>query len=252
MASSLVGHVSPPPLGIRVLNDTQLASWYDPVPVCMLRSYKDGTFLPNASYEGVLAHCNNVTATPARYPNGFKILPSSAYSNKVRSVCCVEDLPLVDRGFDWVIDGYEDGTATPVLNMFLAMSKRNLSILMMGDSVNRQFYGALLEELIREGGDVKGTIRSFPMHGERWWFEGLHSKVLGSFPQAATWTPNATLFPAHAPWNTVYIYDANMWYFSLWCVPMSSLPPDPDPCLTTRFPYPLNGFPGRSCGSATR
>jgi len=233
-----MSRVSPPPWGIRVLNGTQLSTWYDEVPVCMLRSYKDGTFLPNASYNAVLEHCKNISATPARYPYGFKILPSSAYSNKVRSVCCVEDLPLVDRGFDWVMDGYEDGTATPVLDMFLAMSKRNLSILTMGDSVNRQFYGALVEELIREGGDVKGTLQGFPMHGQRWWFEGLHSKVLATFPQSAMWTPNATLYPGHAPWNTVYIYDANMWYFSLWyvffLVYSFYLPPAPlTPSLTT-------------------
>ena len=194
------------------MNESNLAQWYDPQSLCMLKSYKNNTFAQNESYHHVLDHCKN-QGMIGRYPNGFKILPSSAFTNKVRSVCCVDDLPLNARGFDWVIDGYEDGTATPVLNMFLAMSTRNLSILLMGDSVNRQLYGALMEELIREKGDVFGTLREFHMHGTRAWFDGLHPKVLPAFPQSASWTPNASLFPSNTqPLNTVYIYDVNMWY----------------------------------------
>ena len=203
------------PIGIKVLNQSSLAQFYDPLSLCLFQSYKDNSFAPNESYNHVLDHCKH-QGFLGRNPHGFKILPSSAFTNKIRSVCCVEDLPLTDRGFDWVVDGYEDGTATPVLNMFLAMSRRNLSILLMGDSVNRQIYSAMMEELIREKGDVCGTLREFHIHGERWWYDGLHKKVLPSFPQSAAWTPNASCFSSvNHPLHTVYMYDVNMWYVIL-------------------------------------
>ena len=236
------------------MNESNLAQWYDPLSLCMLQSYKNNTFAQNESYHHVLDSCKQQQGLQGRYPHGFKILPSSAYTNKVRSVCCVEDLALTDRGFDWVVDGYEDGTVTPVLDMFLAMSKRNLSILLMGDSVNRQIYGALMEELIREKGDVCGTLREFHMHGERWWIDGLPKKVLPSFPQSASWTPNASCFSSYQqPLNTVYMYDVNMWYVSLRFLQIV-LPPSTNPFFLSSLFLITTGIShnGMNCGCATR
>lgn len=217
--SEMSSNVNPPPLGIRVMNDSNLAQWYDPLALCILHAYKENLFPLNYSYSFALDHCKNELGE-GRYPMGFKVLPSSSYTNKVRSVCCTEDIPLTDRGFDWVIDGYEDSSATPVLNMLVSMSKKNLSMLLMGDSVNRQYYAALVEELTRENGthESVGTYRTFTMPSERSWFNWpLDAKVLASFPQCSAWTPNPARFPELGPNpNTVYLYDLNMWFMALW------------------------------------
>ena len=82
----------------------------------------------------------------------------------IHHFCCVEDgLDLIDRGFDEVVEGYEDASQKPILKLLSFLSKSNRSLAILGDSMSVQFYWALLEEIARERLDGE-LIRDILLH----------------------------------------------------------------------------------------
>ena len=141
------------PNGIVVMNESMLNTWYDPIQVCMIQD-KD-------NYEGThnniehAWHCSakvaksmNTTEVKHRYTNGFGLLPH----RKPRDGCCTSDFKSSERGFDWVWPGYENGSTVKVcVEMLDLLSRRGMSLMFIGDSMNNQVFRAFTEECVREG-----------------------------------------------------------------------------------------------------
>ena len=73
-------------------------------------------------------------------------LVSSAFANKVRGTCCTEDVPVSERGFDEVVEGFEDGKATrDMMQVLWDLSARNMALVLVGDSMNAQVRVRVME-----------------------------------------------------------------------------------------------------------
>jgi hypothetical protein len=61
-------------------------------------------------------------------------------------------MPISERGFDDIIDSFQslesDIPVSKLMNILLA---KNKSVVFMGDSMNTQYFTAMIEELKREG-----------------------------------------------------------------------------------------------------
>ena len=57
---------------------------------------------------------------------------------------------MAERGLDWVMDGYQDGSMKPLVELMYTLSSHNMSIMFIGDSLNVQFQYAFKQELKRE------------------------------------------------------------------------------------------------------
>jgi len=137
-------------LNLAKVSSRNLSLWYDALAVCMIQS----EFQKNSSYWTILPKCkeNLPKGFNVIYNDGFFTLPSSAFANKVRGCCCTEDMPLSERGFDNIVEGFDDPLSKPLLDFFLELSLKNKSLLLLGDSMNSQYLAAIQEEMRREVG----------------------------------------------------------------------------------------------------
>jgi hypothetical protein len=120
-------------------------------------------------------------------------------------VCCVEEgLLFADRGFDEVIEGYEDPTHRPLFEFLSKLSEHNMSFVAIGDSMTSQWFRAFLDELKRE--NVTGSKLEFLSPQSRSWYDTFvkpsSKRYLRDFWR---WTsPQMT--------NAVYLYLLDAWY----------------------------------------
>ena len=204
------------PPGIVVLNHTMLQTWYDPVQICMM---EDRRHLDNASYWTYLWDCEealsvNKTKPAHGYTTGFATLPSSAYSRKARDGCCNSDVQIRDRGFDWALEGYQDGTSQHAVAIMTLLSQRNMSIVFMGDSMNNQVFTAFIEECKREG--IQGSFDA-GVRGSLPWFQspstyGLSQKSLAYIGAVIKFDWTDRYKKSNNKTQSVYIYVIDVWY----------------------------------------
>lgn len=201
------------------LNHTLLMTWYDEVATCMIEN------TGNQSYWQYLKSCHENSSTKARYNDGFFTLPSSAYNNKVRGCCCSEDMPVREREFDYVMEGMEDGNQKPMLRLLTALSATNRSMVLLGDSMNSQFFHAMIQEIKRE--TSLGILEGNTIVASRWWHQdgiyqkmGMTGKSLTYFLDSYKWTPpefdedgNVLKYNGKQANNPVYFYNLNLYYF---------------------------------------
>jgi len=79
-------------------------------------------------------------------------------------------MPLSERGFDEVVEGFDDPASKPLLDLFLTFSIKNMSLIILGDSMNSQYLAAMQEELRREAGI--SILIDDPLD-KRWYFTRL-------------------------------------------------------------------------------
>lgn len=201
------------PPGVVALDSSSLSSWYDPLALCMM---KESDYSNHATYWTILEKCKKLHG-PTKFDDGFYSLPSSAFANKVRGCCCTEEIPIKDRGFNWVLKGHEDGNTKVVSNILNEFSKRNMSVLFLGDSMNNQIHAAFRQELIRE--NTTGKFEPDILRKRQWFYDasiheqmGLNRKVFGYITDTYRWTPidNET----GKEMNPVYVYSVCIWYFN--------------------------------------
>ena len=201
------------------MNASMLNTWYDPLPLCLMANSTSS----NVSYWKTLEQCKE-NIPHYRYADGFATLPSSAFANKVRGTCCTEDVPIGERGFDEIVEGYEDGNINRAVMLLYQLSATNRSLLFMGDSMNTQIYAAFVTELGRSN-NGGGTI-DLEYFEKLWWSTrygelGLGFKDRTQILNTAKWIP-----PEGSGYtNPVFIYSINMYYFSMGHHEVSNLPP---------------------------
>ena len=204
--SGILAHT---PAGIIVMNQSSLQTWYTPAQECMISK---GSWPLNVSYDFVEKSCEDSAGKRSAS------LQSLHSGSRVRDVCCTEDLPLNDRGFDWVLSGHENGHSTPLVDLFISLSRRNMSLITVGDSTNGELYESLIAELMREG--LKGTINRDVINGREWFHETMKKKLCFSskttdcVEAAFSWTPelsSTTNFPEIM--HPVFVYQILLWYF---------------------------------------
>lgn len=210
------------PSSLVTLNHAQLATWYDSTQMCMM---EDRSRPRNSSYWQVLWGCeadlaalpeNNGTKPWHRHGPGFGVLPSSAYSRKTRDGCCNGDVHVRDRGFDWSFPGFENGTEQrQCIELMTLLSRQNMSVIFMGDSMNNQVYTAFIEECHREGiqggfdGGQKGALPW--VHAPE--AHGLTRRSLDFVSAVIRFDWAANLRQMDAMYNnSVVIYVIDIWY----------------------------------------
>ena len=207
--SVIFAHV---PAEIVVMNQSSLNTWYTPAQECMISMENMSDWPLNASYEFIEMACKN--------SGGGNSAPLQIFhsSSRIRDVCCTEDLPLSDRGFDWVLQGHENGHDTPLIDFFILLSKRNMSLITVGDSTNGELFESLNAELRREG--LNGTINPNVINSRNWFRETsknklcLSSKTTECVEAAFSWTPHILNTSEVAEvMHPVFVYHILLWYF---------------------------------------
>ena len=129
------------------INSQNLTQWMTPLDLCLLAN--DST-LP---VEEMMYDCELKIKA-----QGFRgqFLPTrcragNSWPSK-GGFCAAKDIPYAQReNFRRAIRGYDDPTQQPLRTLFSKLSKERGALLLVGDSVMQQFYGALACELEREG-----------------------------------------------------------------------------------------------------
>jgi hypothetical protein len=214
------------------MNASTLATWYDPLQVCMINT--SNVNAPN-TYGDILKNCAKAGAL-GQFGNGFFTLPSSAFSQKNREICCTEEKYLGERGFDEVIQGFEDGRTKVAVDVLMTLSSQNRSIAFLGDSMNTQLFTAFLEEVERE----LGSGDTFEYHAQPWWFInkayynlGFSDKVMSMILNIVKWTPPPLQNGFQG--SSVYLYNINMYYFAFMDYEEATVAKNLIPFLCTKF-----------------
>lgn len=210
------------PSEVTILNHTMLQTWYDRTQICMM---EDRTHTKNATWWVYLSDCRatvtklppmNDTTPASISPSGFTVLPSSAFSKKSRDGCCNSDVQIRDRGFDWVFPGFEDGRKQrQCIDLLQLLSKRNMSLVFIGDSMNNQVTSAFIEECIREG--IDGAFNSGAKDSMPWFQHpdhfGIPLAALGLIKNVIRMDWSNQLRKSSQIYNnSVYIYVIDLWY----------------------------------------
>jgi len=164
---------------------------------------------PNGSYWETLSLCQTQTQNTTQHhpPTGFGVLPSSAYSRKARDGCCNSDVHVRDRGFDWVWQGYENGTEQrQCIELMSELSLHNKSLVFIGDSMNNQVFTALIEECVREG--IDGAFDGGAKGGMDW---VQNPEAFGLTRKTLAMVGGATRLDLRGG-GPVYIYAIDVWY----------------------------------------
>lgn len=190
---------------LHKLNSTRLASVLDPVQQCLVASSSSSS--SNTSYQDTHRDClQRLGLRAAIHEHAFLRLNQSAFPRheSKRSHCCTEDLPIAERQLDAAVEGFDAIPPDVVLQLLRALSLRNMSLVLAGDSMNAQLHSALLHEIRRQGQDgalrqrefsarflALGSSRKTTKHGYHWWQEKRDGVARG---------------------NRVFIYVLDMWY----------------------------------------
>ncbi len=125
---------------IKKIDINDMRSWgYDELSLCTIfASTPQNTLnveqLKSTCTQKLIA--NNIELYPLHKP-GLKPLQSGGMSKPLD--VCNEEVPLSERGFDEVIEGFENGAENKhLLTLFLELSVRNVSVVLIGDSINNQ------------------------------------------------------------------------------------------------------------------
>lgn len=127
------------------MNQSTLESWYNQVARCALFSNETSDMEMHEAHFFCKSKFRSINSNIRSVGSDIHFLPAHNMTG-----CPRRDMPLRERGFDEVIPGYEDATATPLLKMFEILSTSNRSLILMGDSTMRQLYYAFMFEARRE------------------------------------------------------------------------------------------------------
>ena len=127
------------------MNQTMIEKWYGKEGSCMLSARQP---------IGVLMQTCNVKHIET-LPFGGTLTPLSFQrDNKPFGHCCTSDIPLIERGFSNVIDGFEDPNKNTLFRLLHRLLDTKRSLVFIGDSTTAQMFAALIHESRRQGRDI--------------------------------------------------------------------------------------------------
>jgi hypothetical protein len=122
-----------------------LSTWYTPLDQCILQNDT------RLDIDLIISDCRE------RIPQSDLQVPRCTVGNAWRGpqkspFCAAEDIPYTERThFRNAIKGYDDPSQRPLEEFFMKLARRKGALLLIGDSVQQQFMGAMACELEREG-----------------------------------------------------------------------------------------------------
>lgn len=131
----------------RWVPSQNLTQWYTPFDQCVINNPT------NFSYERIIEDCESRVASAS---GGKDLLPMRCRAGNSwpsrSTYCSAEDLPFANRtNFQKALNGLDDPSSKPLAAFFSKLQSERGALLLIGDSVTQQFYGALACELEREG-----------------------------------------------------------------------------------------------------
>jgi hypothetical protein len=123
---------------------SNLTQWYTPFDLCMLRNDT------NHSVNSIMSHCEQEASIRQESLLPVRCRAGNSWPSK-GEFCSSEDIPFTQRkNLRRAIIGYDDPFAKPLQKLFQGLVNEKSSLLLVGDSVMQQFYGAMACELERE------------------------------------------------------------------------------------------------------
>ena len=123
-----------------------LTKWYTALDLCIINNSS------RVSIDIIIDNCQKQTGiSPSKQPHRCTV--GNAWRGPSKApFCSSEDLAYSDRThFKNAIVGFDDPSQAPLKELFLKLKARNGALLLIGDSVQQQFMGAMACELEREG-----------------------------------------------------------------------------------------------------
>ena len=129
--------VALPPEFVKIGLD-KMMTWYNEEELCMIAN---STLANPIGNEELMDKCMKEQSKVSKKDVSFGLLSlsSNPQSNRMRSICCPEEMPHSERGFDRVVKGFEDGRENhQMMDILWELSARNMSMVWMGDSMSMQ------------------------------------------------------------------------------------------------------------------
>jgi hypothetical protein len=122
-----------------------LTAWYTGFDLCML---SDRT---NNTVESIMQRCEQEATRRGEGLLPMRCRAGNSWPSK-GEFCSSEDIPFAQRkNLQRAIIGYDDPSSRPLRKFFQGLANERSALLLVGDSVMQQFYGAMACELEREG-----------------------------------------------------------------------------------------------------
>jgi len=122
-----------------------LDKWYTPYDLCILSSDSNGTI------ESISQPCEAAAAKRSEVVPPVRCRVGNSWPSK-GGFCSAADIPYTQRrNLRRSLVGFDDPTQQYMRSLFTDLSKQKGMLLLVGDSVMQQFFGAMACELEREG-----------------------------------------------------------------------------------------------------
>ena len=113
-----------------------------------------------------------------------------------------------DRGFDEVIEGYEDPLRKPLFEFLSVLSATNRSFVMIGDSMMNQWFRAFVDEVKRE--NITGSkLEMLSPQNQSWYEMYVKSSSKKYLMDYWRWTPQS--LRSSSTGSPVYMYLLESW-----------------------------------------
>jgi hypothetical protein len=129
------------------VDSKNVSKWYTPFDLCLL---SNSSSLP---VETILADCEEKVkiSIPDLSLRPIRCRAGNSWPSK-SGFCSSSDIPFSERkNLQRTLEGYDDPTDEPLRRLFTILSKEKGSLILIGDSVMQQFFGAMACELERNG-----------------------------------------------------------------------------------------------------
>lgn len=132
--------------GNQYWTDSQnLTNWYTGFDLCMLSNRTNNTV------ESIMSHCEAEATGRGETLLPMRCRAGNSWPSK-GEFCSSEDIPFAQRkNLQRAIVGYDNPSSHPLRDFFQGLANERSALLLVGDSVMQQFYGATACELEREG-----------------------------------------------------------------------------------------------------
>jgi hypothetical protein len=124
-----------------------MSKWYTALDMCILNNSS------RVDIDFIIEDCKKDTENAGSMMQVPRCTVGNAWRGPAKSpFCSAEDIPYTERShFRNSISGYDDPSQSPLEEFFTKLSRKKGALLLIGDSVQQQFMGAMACELEREG-----------------------------------------------------------------------------------------------------
>jgi len=138
--------LSSPLSSLEWMVSENISAWYNAFDLCMLQHNSS-----NITIDEMTDQCSAATVGSKEEVRPVRCRAGNAWPLK-SGYCSPFDLPFSERkNFRKSVRGYDDPSQKPLRDLFQRLQAERGALLLIGDSVMQQFFGAVACELEREG-----------------------------------------------------------------------------------------------------